>query len=429
VLTEYLCVDGVEVANNARTAAYGRAAGLSSLTCFCPQLGAATGAPFTSPALDAAPWYDAADPASTEYLGVMLGSVTGVDKASFSQAVGQLASGYGVAGARSPAIRTLLAAGTLVASSERGLVYGMAWLDKTLQGSNCNPTCLGSTLQCFEACPQGTDPLAYRYLYDCALVDGPTPAGPARTRVRETCDGTVLLMGVSWTHQAMNPDVFWDAAYRTDTVFPASTPVCSITWVKAGTPACAAAQVGCDDTPTGPDLTVPGTVPLPQPPAPPVASTGQCTTRWTEVSVVDTFTAVAGVEYPPAWMDHVPVVEIGTGKAEMRRLSVQFYERDAAGTCAAEIAAACEPCYAFNVDYLPANVTLILDGRTRRAMAVDTAGYAVDAASVVSGPDGAPLDWPAFRSNLLCVRVVTDARYVAKNASVGVSLVGRQGTL
>jgi hypothetical protein len=184
----FLC--GEEIVNNARTEDYLRA-GLGNETiakyeigdgCDCSVLYRLTGEPvtFTSPADDPAPWYDAADPDSTSFLGFLLDpqDLQGLDS-TVSRAVYERAGGIqgAATGPQKLLGRKLSLKLTLVADDCCGLAYGMRWLTDTLAASNCDG-CAECTAQIRVCCPpeDGSDDNDGLWIaYDVSLIDGPHP--------------------------------------------------------------------------------------------------------------------------------------------------------------------------------------------------------------------------------------------------------------
>lgn len=144
----YLSVNGTEVANNARTVAY------LQLGLAGPEFQATTMTPcttlldlafpgtgpqvFVSPAVDGAPWYDPAVPASADYLGLLILEMEGLDITSgrdMTAAVGGVGSILG------PAVldgRTMAVSGWVLSASCAGMEYGRRWLGEALAGALCD---------------------------------------------------------------------------------------------------------------------------------------------------------------------------------------------------------------------------------------------------------------------------------------------------
>jgi hypothetical protein len=157
----WLQYGGVELANRARLRAYAEhlAPGIiRDCECACERLGDALGdGPYQSPALDGAPWFDAEEPVSAEFLGFMPLDVRGLDKDTSATATVALAgNGSAISGSRRSQ-KEVYVTGNLVALSEAGLDYGQQWLNTVLEGSCTSPHGEGDNLCWFAYCPEISD--------------------------------------------------------------------------------------------------------------------------------------------------------------------------------------------------------------------------------------------------------------------------------
>jgi hypothetical protein len=176
-------LDGEELFNEARTAAYVRAglAGpyltVSEAGCCDALSKSLTGAQqtYVSPAADPAPWYDPGHPASAEFLGFLV-KITGTDstlqRTVTPKTVGR---GGGALGRLRPAERNIVVTGHLVASTQRGQEYGMRWLTARLATALGCDTCAVSELRVMTHCPEEAEPLASaRWIFrDVGVLEGP----------------------------------------------------------------------------------------------------------------------------------------------------------------------------------------------------------------------------------------------------------------
>lgn len=191
----YLAVSGGEVANNARTAAY-LAAGLGTTqfqiisSDLCPSLtelafpppgtsypsGGAYPGPnvypalygvFVNPGVDHAPWFDAAVPASGDYLGLIIGDLKGFDTTETRTMSGNASGVGGILGPATMAPRQLEVEGWVIASSPAGMQYARRWLAESLAGRLC-PGCEGGYVDVLPTCNGDADDL-WR-MYDAGLT-------------------------------------------------------------------------------------------------------------------------------------------------------------------------------------------------------------------------------------------------------------------
>jgi hypothetical protein len=187
MFTGYLTFAGVELVNDARTAAYSSALGLPGGGCEdCPPLAGALGTVYVSPAADPAPWYDPAVAASGEFAGLVVQAIDGVGGTG-TRNVTPLARGGGVVGPHYQRPKELTLTLLLLASTQQGAAYGAAWLARQLRGRECSVlapeytrldtgrVCGSDTLCMFTGCPltaANTDD--YRVtLYDVGVTSGP----------------------------------------------------------------------------------------------------------------------------------------------------------------------------------------------------------------------------------------------------------------
>ena len=142
----YLRLGDVELANNARAAAY-MSGGFAPYTMEMMDGGEwhethlwAGDAPYRTPAEDRAPWFDAGVPASADFGGVMVTRLEGLDTTALEQPVTQSSGDGGSAGARRLPTREIRVEALLAARSSAGLAFGLRWLTRALMGDGCDGT-------------------------------------------------------------------------------------------------------------------------------------------------------------------------------------------------------------------------------------------------------------------------------------------------
>lgn len=168
----WLVYDGVEIANAQRTFQYLRSglgpAGWSIFDCDCE---AYSDGPYVSPSADPAPWYVAANAASSEFLGMLVNN--GELSVPYSRSQTARGGGGSVLGVPTLLGRTITVNGLLVAKTPRGMAYGKRWLQEALRGG-CT-TCGTADLCILPYCSDDdADPdAAFRTLYRVGLIDGP----------------------------------------------------------------------------------------------------------------------------------------------------------------------------------------------------------------------------------------------------------------
>lgn len=187
MINSFLELNGVEIANGARTNEYIRrglagpfwqvgAAGACDCSVLWRELDCETAeACFVSPAWDPAPWYDPAVPASAKFLGVLIPDLHAWFDGVANRAVTPRASGLGGAsiGPMHDDPRPLEVAATLVAEDASGIEYGRRWLQYVM-GQVCDP-CNLAVARLRSYCPpdDGSDDLAGEWFtYEVGLTAG-----------------------------------------------------------------------------------------------------------------------------------------------------------------------------------------------------------------------------------------------------------------
>lgn len=224
----YLSVSGVETANAARTLAYMRQGladtmqghwviGVGDLCgvlyrlnggdCVTPDV-------FVSPQADPAPWYDANEPGSATFLGVVLLDMDGFDS-TLTRVVTNRIQGLGGASfsgqRRNP--RTWKFQAALVSADDAGAEYGLRWLTSALKTSECD-SCATGDLTVFLACPPedcADETLGMWTSYDVVLDSGPFETekwAPKPASLQGVLGGCRDFVVVEWTMTAGNPFLY-----------------------------------------------------------------------------------------------------------------------------------------------------------------------------------------------------------------------------
>lgn len=125
---------------------------------------------YVDPVTDDAPWYQAAIPASAEFLGFYLEPRLDPVIARSVQARAPSGAAIGPAHFRQ---RVLNVTGTMYAATARGMAYGERWLTDVLSGAWCADSDLDEVL-ILPACPGAGDTAdPFRMLRGTGCVDGP----------------------------------------------------------------------------------------------------------------------------------------------------------------------------------------------------------------------------------------------------------------
>jgi hypothetical protein len=403
----WLTIDNTEIINNARVAAYLRAAGkavpctpfgrcgdiISSgyLCAPCPGFTDWQGVnPYHTAVIDQAPWVDLSIPQSTRVYGYSGIDILGISDAPSVDDNGRV-------------VRDIEVQVLAYAADEAAMSYARSWLAQAIKGSPCGPGGCASSTMCFLAycpTPTSTDPL--RQLLDIEVIDGPTftrwvnsTSDPLVAQINFTIrshgasvwasplpGGTLTLQPASGTPTRIDlPDVYEDCLEPTPC---AQDPECP--------------------RPTFPDL-----------PAPPVDACYPSQV-YSGRRVVGQINGLA----VPDSLVMAPNVTVDAGSGEIRNFTVRFWVNSLELSC--DLLARTQPCAAcsdITVAYIPPGGKLKIDGRVRRSVieCLSFSGVAT-AAPTLYGPMGSAYTWPEFSCGFaLCVEVLV-ADPVPEDATV-----------
>jgi len=439
----------VAVINNPLTTAIAQSWGINVRSfAGCPQ----TSLPFLpggDPDISGAPWFDPAVPASGEFAGMLGLQIGGTGKFPGVRNPLRVGSAGAVLGRVQQSYREIVVSGYLLASSQRGLSYGLAWLTGVLRGS-CLPSgsCgTGQAMTLWTDCDLD-DTSGRRQLYNVGLLQGPEQTSKANPRLNSPdCAGRAFWGGdVVFTVAAGWPWMYSDPV-QIAPALPFIVPVfwpCNAVWVPAGTPG--TTPPDCTTSPNsvcvqwtpaaapGCNTTCPGTIeggcmadPLcpavVAPPGPPVAS-DPCVCLATIQPLVATASVAPGLL--PAYAELVPVIQVTTGALDMRRLVISFYATAPGQTCNYSQLDPCALAGQIGIPRVPANSTLTIDGRTHTALVACPDG--TTAQPILYSGAGPAVSWPVLScGSAWCIAATVDEAFVdAANASLGISLVARQ---
>lgn len=470
-LLDYFALGGVEVANHVRLQTYLETVGspLTGVgTCVCPTLTAEMlgDEPYVHPAVDEAPWYDPAVPASEDFAGLLVLSMDGMDDYPVKRSVTNSVTGGGVLGPARVLPRTIVVTAVLLGRTCCGVEYGLHWLSEVLQGC-AGSACDGDCMEVYACCPnEDEEPECFqeeqrRTLRRVALVDGPT----VTQRVGDgctsgDCSSGADLITVEFTLVAATPWAWTDELPVLEAELPSDTSTDCITWCITGDTgtlcvdveegACPADAFGVpveDEDPCGGlawpveedprcdgpcrfaacvDATETCSDSRCQPPTPPTVA--QLDTCYCLPLAVERRCCDLDLAECPAWSVDAAVITVRAGSADLRNVAITIYERtpDEAGLTCEEIADAkrCSPLASYFVTYVPASGALTIDGRVERAI-VDCGGRC-ESSPDVYGLDGGPLTYPLLSCASYVVCLETDvSNPPASDAFFRLSLSGR----
>ncbi|MFF5668787.1 hypothetical protein ACFY8S_01400 [Streptomyces hygroscopicus] len=469
----YLTLGGVELANHARLNAYLESVG-SSLTsaevCRCETFTAELvgDLPYTTPEDDAAPWWDPDVPESANFAGLLVLSVEGLDTHPVQRSVTNAVTGGGAIGPARVMPRTITVTGLLLGATCCAVDYGLHWLAEVLTGC-AGGGCDGDCLTLYNCCPgEEMDPEEFnarhrRSIRRVALVDGPTVTARHGDGCQAgQCQAGADILTVEFVLSAGTPWLWTDPTPVMEVAPPADDSTECVTWCLHGAPpptyclqvrdscppGAVAAPVdegdGCgtawpvhEEEPeipcTGPCRLAPCADPTahcadpsclpPAPPVPTAPDTCFCLPLAVERECYD-----MDLTDRPGWSVDAPVITVRAGSADLRGLTISFYERqpgDEELSCA-EIAdrKRCTPHSMYHVAYVPAGGALTLDGQIGRALV--ECGGVCESSPDVYGRDGAPPTWRPFECASYCVCLEQDVQNPpAPDALVTFSVSGR----
>jgi hypothetical protein len=406
-----------EIINSVRAATYSQLYCLPIECDACPELPCALGdgdfqqdpyTPYTDPATDEAPWYDPAVPESTGVLGFMGLDVSGFQSSTVSRTPVPLVGDGSALGIARRAHRVITYTVLMIVRDECALSYGLEWLAATLNGC-CDDGCNGSTLGVFACCPTCDGCDAMRYLYDVALLEGPTVES-----LEYLDDG--ILARITYSLVAGKPGIFRNPVESSETWYDLTAGTLVTTNPDTVYSQCVGAA-DCLSDPTCPAPALPDRVPVPVDPCYP---TGSATFRRTVISLATT-------DVPNA-LDMVPVLELEVGNTDLRRLIVRFRASLTGQDCADTLLDPCSVCADMQIPYLPAGSMLTVDGRTQRAtVECDTAKVGSSTTSpTLYGAQGDAFQWPVFQCpEGMCIEILSTSASTGAGTRARVLMVTR----
>lgn len=411
--TNWLSIGGVEVVNSARVASYAAGCGGTTIGCVCPGLAQAVeGQDFPgyaeSPVDDDAPWFDPIVPESADFLGVLGLEAEGLQTGTATRTPVDLALGGANIGAVRYRAREVAWTVTLVARSQAGMAYGMAWLESSLVGDD---DCYGSPGCVFAWCPEdeADGDRAVRHLFDVGILEGPT--------VTETLNtGQSWFSTVEFTLMIGNPFIYGDPYIKLDN----DSGVRDIVRVPPG-----GINVNCE--PVLPCPTDPLCPPPPLPPLPPVPQDPCWPLTGFQAQRVMYSVPPGGVARA---YSTVPIIRINPGSAPLRRVSIRFYDNPTGADCG-RWTDRCQACGEANISFIPTGAELVLDGRQQRTQLDCSGGRGLSITEPVPfGPNGGLFMWPVIDcASGLCVEVLWQREGAAEDVEVSIDMVSRQAVM
>lgn len=418
----WACYGGDELINSHRLGAYIAcgAPGAAALGACRPTLHecgcVADVDEFDAVGLTDAPWWDGADPASTEFYGLHVYAVEGLRVAPWVSNVSELASGGGRVGGARLGVRPLTFKAILHASTCRGMAWGLHWLTSMLTGKRCGAgACGGADLTLRTCCPELGEPddAGVWTLRGVVLTDAPTEA----VSVTDSCG--CKLAEVSWEMTATDP---W--------VYGATVELCQLEGLDAGECGLNPEIGGVCVDPTHVDCPPVGSAVCPSScgqsaPPPDLLISDPCAAI--PASVHDVVCCL--VEPPSLWRDGVLTFRVEAGSALLPMLQVDIYPNPLGrpGPDLDPVGWSCVPsCARLLVRDVCAFSTLEVDGVARRAM-LEVGGQMVQGRDRIGLVGGVGWSWSALEVGCSPVSVCVKASDgVAADARVSVLFTERR---
>jgi hypothetical protein len=371
----YMTIDGTEILNSNRTKAYAEAflPGLE-VKCDAPGLHLALmQSPYTTPAMDNAPWYKVTRPATGRFLGFHSIDIQGLDDSSETVTPVELIGSGGIHTTprhRSKEIRVIA---TGMALDDEAMDEGYAWLKSVLSNENCNDALLGCTgrkVRMFSAGPVTSSDATQlgRTFYKVEKLEGPFVMKKMKSR------GGVLWK-IEFTLNAGRPWAWTDL-----------TTVGTLAMNGASNFTEAAEDCYAADDPYASFIDDPYYTAISKPPQPPIIKPPNILdlTSWRRLTLpiptmlTDRAGRAASV---------ITVAASPTTPLQMLRL--RFYDEDSGLD-------GCDYSGEFLINYLPAGSVMSIDGISEEITVTRSDGSVVPGGHLVFGSDGRPLMWPSL---------------------------------
>lgn len=367
-------------------------------------------APYTNPADDGAPWWQAGVPASAEFYGIWPMQIDGLDSTSIKREVNESAGVGAVFGVPHPESRKIKVEALLLAGTPEGAEYGLQWLNAALRGDLCAEPDKPRMLRYLDVTPplrwDDTDDQVRakgyeheRWLYNVALTSAVEIKERFGRYIPEKRQSTCFKIEFELT--AGNPYIWRAPVSLLSPVTLANGTSQTVTFEKTVNGVCPTSCPPGDAPLYDPNLPAPTALPRPITPA---AAVG-CAPIQSKRTII----TLPSSKFRP-WEVQVPTVVIQTGNQAERYVRVQWSR----GVDTSDLG--CKSIGEVLIGYIPANATFTLDGVTGEARCTNANGVEVDATSVVSGRLGGPWRPPVMRCGDAHTLVLDTANTVNANA-------------
>lgn len=325
-----------------------------------------------------APWYDPGYPASGEFAGIIPLALQGLDDSTMSATTVEYITDGGRSGTARNATLSIVANVALVGTTDRGVEYGLRWLNHVLRGGNPLTFCSGVDLTYFRT-SDADSPVVHRR-------DVRTTRGVSVTRKRTTdCSSTWMA---TFTMTADDPYEYGESESLITNmggVIPlgglaATGPaVLSYGFTTLTQESCPVYDYSPVYDPLYPALVAPPTAPDFYPEGWPVVDGDPFKRVWARVASPE-----------PSMLNEVPIITL-TNADDARGVRVSIWP---AGT---DITTQCNPLFSVVVSYLPADLSFVIDGEQKACYVWDGVSPLVRRSdSLAFNPSAQPVEWVSF---------------------------------
>lgn len=391
----WLSFAGTEIINAERTRTYAAAlVPTTRVTGYeCDTLAVALlDSPYTTPAADAAPWYDPDVPASAGFCGFYPKSLDGFVDSTRTASSAESTSDGGFTYRTRRASRELRITGVLIGASHEATMAGLSWLKAVLDGSGCDG-CEGDDLCFLIDCPGNATTeweRKFRQFRSVTCFYGPK----VRNEWDLSCGGHMvevefyLRADVPWMYGATR-----EVATAEGTTLTAVEPGATIVPISTIPP--------CTYVETVSPLIDPDCPPVPEPPTVPDISLG-CSA---EPASFFSYAALIPDSALQTWQDAVPTLTIRTGAQPVRHVRIRMLPR-VPETAAVTDLDPCTGCASFVIDYIPPSSVAVIDGMVERVTMQQSNGPLQSAGHLVSGIGSEVFEWPSLSCGISYYMVV-----------------------
>lgn len=390
----YLQFAGNEIINLARTKTYAiEAPWMRAEEIDTDGLAAGLGdAPYANVVTDDAPWFEADNPDTADFFGVIPISITGIEDATRSASTVESLGDGGVTSLVRRATKSIVVSVLLAGSTEAAVEAGYNWLSMALEGGcGGDPYSYGGDDLCFlsalgDVDETSVDPTACLDDFRRTMHRVKTVQGPVIMTKAETSDGC-WLWSVQWTMVAGTPWQFGRDYTVTDDMMAETA---------AGLPSTRPPFLFVDQAFNCDQVT--GSIDMirnpawPAPPTPPTTP-NVALSHFAPPEVWRRYSIRVPAEAIPGWADAVPRLVFTAPVGGLTYMRVRFYQ-DPVELFQVQELDPCGFCGEFVVDYVPPSSQFVIDGSMEQIEVVMPGDIHIPAKSRVFSTDGGPFEWP-----------------------------------